>query len=335
MTGNASEEEKNGMLQKAANHLYSVFQKGELSLKKENIQWLAEHYYELAKVQQRANSSPDLKTAYLENSIAAFESLVPKESIVMEGQTEAILLRLSTLFSWSNQIEKKATLLDRFLNPTMTDATPIQKQLLLELARSHQEIGDSLKALTLYNGLIQNYPSSSIRALAILDRSKLLDSYLPQDQKTEENLMYAQNLNDLKDLEVQRSLLSEPLHLEAGLEYIQWKSSLVSEKTAQKQKKIQLLQLFKENFESEFLTEGRESSDPAVQEKEQLLLAYLKFAEAEILRLEATLIETIADSTLVKNNAEKKIQELLHQASLPEMLKKRVEISQKELGQSL
>lgn len=335
MTDKVSFQDKNDLLDKAAHHLYIVFEQGTVSLKNENLQWLAEHFYERAKEAQENSVAIDEKNSYLEKSIAAFEFLVPKENTNLQEQTDAILFRLSNLFSWSGQIEKKAVLLEKFLTASAESATPVQKQLLLDLAKAHQDLGNPLKALSIYNEMIQNYPSSSIRAVAVLDRSQLLASYLPLDQQTEENQTYAQNLNDLKDLEVQRSLLSEPLHLEAGLEYIGWKSSLVKEDGARKKKKIQLLQLFKENFQSEFLAEGKESSDPAVTEKEQVLLSYLKFAEVEILRLEASLAQTEEEATLVKDSAQKKMGELLQQKMLPQTLKKRVEISHKELGQVL
>jgi tetratricopeptide (TPR) repeat protein len=325
-------EDKSPALQKAADHLFIVFQKDGSSLKSENIQWLAEHYYtQASKLQSDPKAPKNLKASCLDKSILVFESLIPSESNLIQEETEAVLLRLSTLFTWSNQLEKKATLLARFLKNEPKKQSPIQRQLLLELAQTHEKLGDSLKALNLYNELIENYPASSIRALAVLDRSRLLSSYLPIDQQTEENETYAANLNDLKDLEVQRSLLSEPLHLEAGLEYIRWKSSLATTDAAQKEKKIQLLQLFKENFQSEFLADKGESADPKVIEKEELLVSYLKFAEAEILRLEASLKETAIDAETLQTTASKKIQELLLQTSLPESLKRRIAICQNEM----
>ncbi len=336
ISGKTTSEERNFPLNKAANHLYLVFQKNIAVLKSENVQWLAEHYYELSKQLEEDPLSPqNLKKSYIDRSIAVFEFLLPIENDLLQEKTESFLLRLSTLFSWSNQLERKTNLLGRFFKLTTQTHSPIQRQLLLELAQSHDKLGDSLKALNLYNVLIQNYPASSIRALAVLDRSKLLSVYLPLDQQTEENTTYAQNLNDLKDLEVQRSLLSEPLHLEAGLEYIRWKSSLSQTALAQKEKNIKLLQLFKENFQSEFLLYEKESSDPIVKEKEQILISYLKFVEAEILRLEACLIEAPSESEVLKITAQGKIQELLLQTSIPEPLKKRIELSQKEMETSL
>ncbi len=326
-------QERELPLHRAADHLYVLLEKNSSSLKAENILWLGEHYYGLSqKLQEDPLSPQNLKTCYLERSIHAFDALLPAEGSSIEGATELSLLRLSTLFSLSNQAEKKAIYLSRFLNTGESIQSPIQRELLRELAKTHETLGNPLKALDLYNTLIQNHPGSSVRALAILDRSKLLSSYLPKDQQTEENLSYAQNLNDLKDLEVQRSLLSEPLHLEAGLEYISWKSSLGREDLAQKQKKIQLLNLFKENFASELL---EESSDPSLKDKEHILASYLKFADAEILRLEASLIETPDEAEAVKRSALSKLEELLLQTSLPEELKTRIEMSQQSLGNNL
>ncbi len=333
----SSDKDKDNALAKAAYHLYELFEKNPLSLKKENIQWLAEYHYDIVKnLQTDPSASRDFFTSHLHRSASLFEALLPAENTDLTEVSETFLFRLSTLLSLSGQFDKKAAILERFIKPQISMQSLIQRQLALELAEAHHILGNFLQALDSYNLLIQNYPSSSIRALAILKRSKLLTYYLPEDQKTEENPTYAQNLNDLKDLEIQRSLLSEPLHLEAGLEYIRWKSDLTQEDSARKKKQIHLLQLFKENFQSEFLTENKDAADPSTKEKEMLLSSYLQFAEAEILRLEASLIEVPSEAQILIEKAHSNIELLLEQSTqLPESLKKRIELCQQEMGQTL
>ncbi len=330
-------KDKANALAKAASHLYELFEKNPASLKKENIQWLAEYHYDFVKSLQTNSSVPrDVFTSHLHRSAALFEALLPTDTTELTEVSEAYLYRLSTLLSWSGQYERKAALLGRFIQPQIAMQSLVQRQLALELAEAHHILGNFLQALDAYNLLIQNYPSSSIKALAILKRSKLLTYYLPEDQKSEENPTYVQNLNDLKDLEIQRSLLSEPLHLEAGLEYIRWKSALTQEDSARKKKQIHLLQLFKENFQSEFLTENREAMDSITREKELLLSSYLQFAEAEILRLEASLLDVPSEAAALIEKACSGIDHLLKQSpSLPESLKKRIELSQQEMGKAL
>jgi hypothetical protein len=332
-----STNDKDDALARAAYHLYELFQKNFISLKPENIQWLAEYHYDFVKNLQENPTAPrESLDSHLQRASCLFEALLPTENTELTETSEAFLFRLSTLLSWSGQFEKKAALLGRFIKPQIAMQSLLQRQLALELAEAHHILGNFLQALDSYNALIQNYPSSSIRALAILKRSKLLTYYLPEDQKTEENPTYAQNLNDLKDLEIQRSLLSEPLHLEAGLEYIRWKSDLTQDDVARKKKQIHLLQLFKENFQSEFLTENKDTADSATKEKELLLSSYLQFAEAEILRLEASLLEIPSEAQALIEKAHADIEHLLKQStSLPESLKKRIELCQQEMGKIL
>ena len=331
------EIEKDLALEKAAYHLYELFQKNPLSLKKENLEWLAEYHYGFVKKHQKdPTASRDLFTSHLQRSSALFASLLPAESQELTETSEVFLLRLATLFSWSGQFDKKAALLGQFVHPNKSTESIIQRQLALELAEAHHILGNFLQALEAYNVLIENYPFSSIRALAILKRSKLLTYYLPEDQKTEDNPTYVHNLNDLKDLEIQRSLLSEPLHLEAGLEYIRWKSELTQDDFSRRKKQIHLLQLFKENFQSEFLTENRDGIDSITKEKENLLSSYLQFTEAEILRLEASLLEEATESKLLIEKAHSNIEAALRESiHIPETLKKRIELCQQEMEKML
>ena len=67
-----------------------------------------------------------------------------------------------------------------------------------------------------------------------------------------------------------------------------------------------------------------------------LLSSYLQFAEAEILRLEASLIEVPSEAQILIEKAHSNIELLLKQSTqLPESLKKRIELCQQEMGQTL
>jgi tetratricopeptide (TPR) repeat protein len=323
--GELSEDKQPHLFDLAAKHLYVVFESRHTPIKKENLEWLSEHYYALAKHLESEDSALAIKEECQVRAISLLEFLLAADEAPLKEESELQLMRLSDLLTLTGQPEKKAAFLSRFLDPKALVQTPIQKQLLLELAKTYQTLGEAPKALDLYAHLIENYPFSKVRAQAILNRSQLLFTYLPEDQKTEENTIFLTNLNDLKDLEAQRSLVSEPLHLEAGLEYIKWKAFLVKDVKAQKEKTIHLLRLFKENFEAEEMP--KEMDEPAVAGKKQILVSYLTFVDAEILRLESSLSESEEDAKALSAKAATRLQELCQWSSLPQELKSRINLT--------
>lgn len=321
----SSFEEKQDLLKRGADQLYCVFEKKKYPLQQENIEWLAEHYYTLSKKSQEDLLAPQhAKETYLTKATSLFDFLLSNQTPPLNENTEVQLLRFSELLSYTSQTEKKIALLSRFIEIESPSLSLIQKKLVLDLASAYEQIQDSPKALNIYQNLIQHYPYSSTKAQAVLNRSQLLFTYLSEDQKNEENTTFIQNLNDLKDLELQKSLSSEPLHLEAGLEYIKWKTSLVKESRLKQEKNLQLLRLFRENFAKEH---EEQAITPFINEKKQILLSYLQFAEAEMLALEASL----SDSSELLEKANVQLEELFHFTSLPLELKKWMEFYKQEL----
>lgn len=265
------------LLDKAANHLYIVFTQKEHTLQKENIQWLADYYYQLTS----------------SKAIPLLETLLQEPSL--QGQTEENVYKLSTLFSKSQDLEKKISLLEGWVHSNTSLKTPLQKHLIFDLAGSYKTLNNSKKALELYDLLILSSSHSQIGAEASLERCKILFHGLKEEERTEDNPLCLEILHLLKDLENQKNISLEPLHLEAGLEYVECKSSLIKDPALRSQKKQELLKVYQENFESSY-------KEVELDGKKELFSAYKKFIEAEILSCGLEIAENKNTSVILLHN---------------------------------
>jgi hypothetical protein len=297
---------KDELLEKAAGHLYFVFQKKPQSLKKENMRWLFEHYYE------QLETTP----SSIAQALSIGEFLL-SDGFSSQETKEYDLYRFCKLLSITGNFQKKAGLLDEWIGQKeFPIERTLQRHLIFELAETHKQLGNSKKAIDLYDALIHNSNDSSILAAeALLEKSKLLFSSLKKEEKTTENPVCLEILGHLKDLEIQRDLKREPLHLEAALEYISCKSSLIENEALKEQKTIELLHILQENFS--YPTEG-------LIEQEKVVTNYLSFVEGEILRYEGKTEE-----------AKKRFEEIMNNPLTTTALKQRTEDSYKELSKTL
>ena len=313
--------EKKQLASKAAEHLYAAFEHKEQPIHVNNLEWLADHYLSLSKGQEQ-------KDLFQKRAQLLFEELLSEKDLGSEKEA-AGLYKLCELFSTLGEQEKKKHLLESWAQK-QTSSSPsfIEKKLLFELAKTYANLETPQKALELYETLIRYNPSSHLSSEAILERSKLLFSQLSEEEKKEDNITYQKILDDLKDLELRKDLLSEPLHLEAGLEYIRCKSALAKDPQAHQKKTLHLLEIFKETAMQTALKAKQEASlDYELQDQCSLILSYTNFIEAEILRLKAAL----EGEQSLKEQAKAKITELLDSASTPPLLKQRAEESNREL----
>ncbi len=305
-------ETKNELLDKAANHLYYIFQNKESSIRKENMQWLTDYYYKQA----------DKSSIALERATSLLETLL-SDKVTLQELDEVNVYKLCKLFSYNLEYEKKALLLARFIhspNAPLPSQTNLQKELLFEFAKTNQQLGLTEEALDLYDTLIRSCNSSLIGSTSMFERSKLLLASMKEEEKTEENLNYLEILSNLKDIETRKYPDSEPLHLEAGLEYVYAKAALTENKECKNKKTVELLHLFEDNFLS-----CTEYSKENLQDKWEMIGTYLQFAKIEILRYEA-------DSAENRKAADEKLKELERNTNTPESLKKRIQVSLQEFS---
>lgn len=270
--------EKNALQDKAASHLFFVFTKGTPSLSEENIQWLGDYYYTQAKTSTQAR----------DRAFCLLEHILAKQ--LLPDCLESNLYKISQLLATPLDLEKKITLLDNWVQAhaqsITSPYTQLQKHLLFSLAQAHQQASHTNQALSLYDTLIRSAGSSTIALAAMLEKCKLTFTSLSPTEKTLDNPLYAEVISQLKDLEVIRNLHSEPVHIEAGLLYIDYRIAALSNQEEKKEKEIQLLQLLYNNF----------SQEPEYQNKDQepkrnLVDCYLRFAKHRQQLLQASYTE--------------------------------------------
>jgi hypothetical protein len=292
---NMQNELQNELLEKAASHLYIVFQSKNHSIQKENIQWLADHYYSLA--------SQDSTTALL-------RAVNVLEALSQDATEEEAIYKLSKLFSMQGAFDKQISLLEGALTST---SSSLHKYFLFDLAKAYTQIGNTQKAVELYDKIILSSSHSIVGAQSVLEQSKLIFASIPPAEKKEENPTCQTLLDRLKDLENERSIATEPLHIEAGLEYIQCKCSLIEDAQSRKQKEEALLVLCKEKLSSAY--------DLSVSSKETDVIAlYNRFLDLKIALYKASTQEE-------KESAAFALESLKNDNNTPSSLRAKIQTS--------
>ncbi len=288
LASKAQSDEKTEMISKAADHLFLALDKPP---NLQNQRWLAGYYY-----QQYKNG----KDAAIERAAIALENLLGvKENACVLAITEQTLekeaeaLRLAELYHKSGRLKEYIVLLEALNKEVKTHPDfpwKYQRMAQFELGKAYLAIGEKERAQKSFENLIHSssHVSSYFALAATIEKAKLDFALLKSADKNENSPASQTICNLLKDVQIKRRLHSEPLHLEAGLCYIECKSELApfSEK---KDRKIFLLEQMKNNFIAKDDPLVLQYFSAAVQfpDKEQLCYQYLDFIDIEIQRLKA------------------------------------------------
>lgn len=284
------ENEKRGFFEKAADHLYSVFASDKAKIKLDNQLWLANY---LSTKAQESHLASDL-----EKATGVFTSiLVENENLLIDQNTvflEAEALKLCKLFDLQKNTSAKIDLLEKlYLLQTQENTLPwkFQRLTVFELASAYKKTGNTEKATELYDYLIQtsSHVPSYHGYAALLEKCKLAYSSLNQeDLQTEEKV--SSILDNLKDLQINKKLQSEPLHLEAALDYASVRTLLASP-DAKESTELFYLKRIREDFsekEGDQLSEYHKAKS-LFPEKEEIYQAYMQYIDALIAKSEAQL----------------------------------------------
>ncbi len=303
------------LIQKAANHLYECAKQNDVEIKRDNLLWLANYYYSRAKT--------DKDGIYGERATQIFERILKElkaisvETLFLEGEA----LKYADLLNHLGQQAKSLTVLNDL--KALYDAKPelewkFQRRTLLELGRAYAQTNDYEKALSTYDYLISSssHALSSAADAALLERARLEYGHLKQEEMSDANPRLSSILAALKDLQIKRRLQSEPIHLEAALDY-----ALIKSELAPKEKRLERLLGLLKNVKEEFLSED----DPDAQEyqacrlrqseKDQLFQTYMKFIDSIILQTQAELTENEEEAKELKLKANALLEELKTSAS--------------------
>lgn len=292
-------ENREAHYDKAADHLFHTFLTQKEAIKLDNQLWLANHFYNKAKAAVQESQNPlDDKFLPLKRAIVTYETLLgiedgviafPKgdKSLVLEGEA----LKFADLLTIKRDLPKKIALL-KALTETARASSDLewkhQQNALFELAKAYETQEDVSKALEIYNELLDHHAPTHLTNVAMLNKARLEFSILPQEKREDSSPEVVSILNNLKDLQIKKRVESEPLHLEAGLDYVDVRVSIAPDE-AKIDKHLFFLNRYKDDFSSTEDLTAQEYANSRAQNptKEQLYTHYMRFVDAEIARLKA------------------------------------------------
>jgi TolA-binding protein len=322
-------EQKKGdkaLIEKAADHLYQCTMQGQIDIKKDNLLWLANYYYGRAK-DEKGSQHYSKRAADIFERILKHLKAVSLDTLYLEAEA----IKYADLLSMMDKHTEALQLLKelRSLYETRPDlAWKFQKRTLLELGRAYARLGDHEKALATYDFLITtSQEGASVAAdSALLERARLEYGLLKKEDKIDANPRLASILSVLKDLQIKRKLQSEPVHLEAGLEYAEIKSEIAPQEN-KKEKALALLKSLKEEFMSEENPDSQEYQACRLRfsEKDQLFQTYMKYIDALLLEAQAALSEKEEEAKEMKEKSAQLMQELKESATLTPYLRAKLE----------
>lgn len=283
----------------AAEHLQEAVSKGGITIKDENRLWLANHYYQ--KVQE-CNAGdiahhPEVTNA-IDRASNHYQKLLMRDGHLVEMTADNLhleyeVVKLSKLLEYQNSQKQKLVLIKALLQqqsekPELNWSS--QKDALYELANVYDTLGEKEKAFETYSFIHSqaNHFPSSLASNAALEAARIHFDLLEDGLRSETNEEVLGILNDLKELQIRKNVFSEPTHLEAALEYAKIRS-VISNPEEQDSRYLFFLSRIQDDFNSQedLVTQDYLVNLNQNSEKKLVFDAYMKFIDAEKLRLEA------------------------------------------------
>jgi tetratricopeptide (TPR) repeat protein len=293
---------KNGdRLGEAANHLYQAIQNDSTSVKQENQLWLANFLYDQVKTPYAElvtePLSNQLQISVAEKSADVFSAALDIEHttdlpIEKAVSLEAEFFKLANLYGWLDMLQEQEKLLKQLTEwqenyPSLQWSLRTRTQ--FSLARLLYEEQLVNQAQRLFQVLLsQKGTDPFITKAAKLFNARLAFELMPDEEKNIRNSKIVNILQNLKDLQIRKTLAHEPLHLEAALDYAAIRASL-EPKGAQSKQQYTLLLKAKESFtcQDDLCSKEYQASRLRYPDKERIYQAYLMLFDAHILKHEA------------------------------------------------
>jgi outer membrane protein assembly factor BamD (BamD/ComL family) len=306
---------------KAASALYQTFVVDGTAVQQENQLWLASYYMnkdereksveiykKVLMVDDSYNINFDPAQTYLESETLKFVSLLGA------SEKEKVLRSLIEIQSRHESLPWKQ-----------------QSTALLELAKTCIRLQKTSEALSTFETIIAKGEAApvSIRNEALLEKGRILLSQCPDSDRNENNPITRSVLSTFKDLQIQKNLSEEPIHLEAALDYADLRTFMAPE-ASRTESALFFLNRIKEDFNSKTdpTSDAYHEARLRYPEKDHVFQSYMKCLEAEILCWEAK--EAIQNNNLEKADQTKEVAkalltELLQDPELTPYLKHRAE----------
>ena len=202
---------------------------------------------------------------------------------------------------------------------------------LLELGKTLITLKKNDDAYAVFEALLLKGDAvpSYVRNMALLEKSRVLLSTMSPGEKKEDNPRLSSILSTFKDLQIQKELQEEPLHLEAALDYADLRTSFAPE-ASRNEAALFFLNRVKEDFNAKDdpLSQGYHEARLRYPDKDHIYQTYMKCLEAEILSWEAK--DAQSKNEIEKADHGKKVaailfDEVLNDPHLTDYLKNRVQ----------
>lgn len=294
-------EDKSFFYGRSAQHLFASGAWKEGSIKLENYLWLTNFYY------NQAVSGRDFDKAKL-----LYTNLLGAE-LSVDLEIEA--LKFAHLLDIYKERKEQIEILKELIDKQQSDAPwKLKRRALLELARAYEADGQTQNAVKYYTELTSGSERSAsiVTSTAQLHLAKLQYNLITPSERTSENPEVIAILHDLKDLQIQKKLLAEPLHLEAALQYAEIRCNMAAPENAVKNSHF---------FYKRMYDDFNNLEDPIIQEysfvkaqhpeKNAIFSAYMNYLQAQMLKCEAEMYRA-KNKTSKANECQNKALELLN-----------------------
>ncbi len=295
-------EQTQNFVDHAAKHLQLALEKGDIEVNPINRLWLANYYLDLLKQHMEAHwkHTPSDQAHTAKASEKAFEHykhLLCPDGQLIEIDTQSLYLehealKMAKLMEYRGELKKGLALLQNLIEQQSQHTElkwETQKQALFQIATFYRELGDLEKAYETFHFIrsSSDHVPTSISNMATLESARLRFYLLENTCKTDTNEEVLEILNDLKELQIRRNVHSEPIHLEAALNYAKIRSE-ISEISERDSRYLFLLKRIQDEFTSQEDLMNQEylwklNHNLA---KKQIFDVYMQFIDAEKYRIE-------------------------------------------------
>ncbi len=288
----------------ASKHLYSLISSSKVSLKQSQLQWLGNYYFQ--RVQGQINSAwdevleDDVTVDHAEKAIKVFETILKlnhnadnylftQDTLTLEREVYQLALTLKYI----GQYERSARFLQNLLLQYQEHpewAWKYKSLSAFSLAGLQEHLGKDKLALELYETLLSTpgVRKTWLYAKSQLQSARLLYHFKQQDLGSLQMHDILPVLEKLKNLQIRKSLVHEPVHLEAALDYADMRVAIeVPEK--RNAFLLQLLKKAKERFSQnkDIPAKDYHASRELMPEKNHIYQAYMMLLDAKIAQLQA------------------------------------------------
>lgn len=292
----------------AAEHLYIVQADKNVAVMLDNLLWLLDYYYKIVE-SHMANFENQAKDIFeyidhaqnvVERIVAEnrHDSIIPLNKLFLEG----VLFKKAKLLGFEGKkVEEKEYLNE--LKDNYERALDVNWQMKdkVYFALAEKAIEEKQAVANNYLDQVIKFNERSYYGLfAKLEKVRLKLKNMDKSKRLLQHNTIYEDLSLLKNIKLQKSVQTEPVHLEAGLDYITFETEVI-DGTAAIAKQLQLLKKLKVDFtdKTDIVSKEYQNSLKLHPDKKALVEAYFAYINAEIMHKEA-LVDEIKKEKLEK-----------------------------------